>query len=60
MVIPDAVDQLIQTNTLTCTVIDSSDPWQWVTNSEDRPRVSKAFDTMHEKWIYPKDLWILM
>jgi hypothetical protein len=28
MVIPDAVDQLIQTSTLTCTVIDSSDPWQ--------------------------------
>lgn len=57
MVIPDAVDQLIQNSTLTCKIIDSQDPWQWVTNAEDKARVARAFDTMHEKWLYPRDLW---
>lgn len=57
MVIPDAVDLLIHNNQVICRIIDSLDPWQWVTNAEDKHRVSLAFDVMHDEWIYPTDLW---
>lgn len=57
MVIPDAVDQLIHDGVLECEVVQSQDPWQWVTNPEDKPRVSDAFDQMHDEWVYPWNLW---
>lgn len=57
MVIPDAVDICIHKGELTCGVLNSPDPWQWVTNSEDKPRVAKAFEGMHTQWIYPENLW---
>jgi dTDP-glucose pyrophosphorylase len=57
MVIPDAVDVLIHSHQITCKVLNSLDPWQWVTNAEDKARVASAFDTMHEEWVYPETLW---
>jgi hypothetical protein len=57
MVIPDAVDACIQSKAITCQVLNSPDPRQWVTNAEDKSRVSAAFDKMHSEWVYPNDLW---
>ena len=57
MVIPDAVDQLIQDGTMTCTVLDSPDSRHWVTNPDDKPRVQAAFDQMIQDGVYPRRLW---
>lgn len=56
MVIPDAVDSCVRSGILDCRVLDSQDPRQGVTNAEDKWRVAKAFDQMHNDWVYPKDL----
>ena len=57
MVIPDAVDTLIDASSITCCVVSSNDPWQGVTNPEDKQRVAQAFETMHFENSYPEDLW---
>jgi hypothetical protein len=57
MVIPDAVDHLVTWWKLVCDVLDSHDPWQGVTNPEDKEKVAKAFDLMHSEWLYPQYLW---
>lgn len=57
MTIPDVVDVLIHIWVLSCEVITSPDPRQWVTNAEDKPRVQEAFTKMREEWLYPEKLW---
>lgn len=55
--IPTMVNDEIQGNRATVTVLHSHDKWYGVTYREDRESVVEALASMKAKGIYPKDLW---
>ncbi len=56
MVIPAAVDELIDKELLSCEVITSPDSRYGVTNPDDKPKVQQAFDAMIKDGVYPENL----
>lgn len=56
-VIPTAMGQLVEDNTVKVKVFTSSDHWHGVTYQEDKPLVKKKLKEYKEKKLYPKDLW---
>lgn len=55
--IPTMVNDEIQNNRATVTVLHSHDKWYGVTYREDREGVVEALAAMKAQGIYPKDLW---
>lgn len=55
--IPNAVTELMDTGTLTCTVQESSCQWFGVTYPEDLGKVRKNIQSLAAAGIYPRHLW---
>ncbi|MBN1516841.1 nucleotidyltransferase [Candidatus Sumerlaeota bacterium] len=55
--IPTIVDQLIKQGKATCDVLPTSATWFGITYPEDKAKVVAAMKEMHDKGLYPDDLW---
>ena len=55
--IPFAVNELIQSNSVTVNVLGTSSQWFGVTYKEDRPMVAQRLQELHNEKIYPEKLF---
>lgn len=55
--IPEVIDELIQSGQAKVSVLTSNDRWHGVTYQEDKPKVIKAFGELLAKGVYPDSLW---
>ena len=55
--IPDVLFKSIAEGYATCKVIPTNSNWYGVTYKEDADSVINALKSMHDKGIYPEDLW---
>ena len=57
VLLPIAVDKLLQAGKADVKVIPTSDRWYGVTNKEDHPLVKDALQSMKDKQVYPTPIW---
>jgi hypothetical protein len=55
--IPLVVNNLIVSETITCSVLDTPSKWFGVTYAEDRPTVVAKLEQLVEEGVYPAKLW---
>ncbi len=56
--IPLVVDKCLQVHDMSCEVMMSHDQWCGVSYPEDKPFVQNTIAALHEKWVYPEQLFV--